>query len=554
VIHRLLAAAIFAEVLMLLIVPRYVTVDGAAHVGGAALIRDELQGAGELHTRYVEFRMLPVPNLVAGLALSSVMLVADPATAEKLLQIAYVIVLPLALLYAVRSVGWDRDWLAFLAIPLTFTFAFQYGFYDFSFGVAAFLLAAGYVWRHRLSPSMREGLIFGVLVLLLYLIHLVPFLELLIFLAIVWLFGLIQAWRAGGYQAARTATRAALPLALGILPSALLAGIFLVATRTGAPAEYLNPLLQAIGIASLALGLVTTQPLEIAVAVGLALTLGTLLLAVLWGRIQREGSAAGQTLRDADALFAYATAALVIALVAPAAVESGGSYIPERLALFPVYGLALWLAAQDIPNRLAGLTVAVSLLAAVGLGVLRLPTTLSLSGAAVELESVAPCLATQSTLFQADLADLPTGPLRRTDPFGDEAGRVAAATRGHDLGNWEGTFPFFLYGNRLENDPFRWLLRNRDGLEVPPDVDIQAYRRRPYGTVDYVLVVGRRLATADTLASPGWASLRAELDREYRRVAASTSGLVEVWERRDPRLQRDGDARRDMAGRSACAA
>ena len=96
-----------------------------------------------------------------------------------------------------------------------------------------------------------------------------------------------------------------------------------------------------------------------------------------------------------------------------------------------------------------------------------------------------------------------------------------------------------------------FLMTYGDGVS---DVDIQAYRRRPYGTVDYVLVVGRRLATADTLASPGWASLRAELDREYRRVAASTSGLVEVWERRDPRLQRDGDARRDMAGRSACAA
>ena len=156
----------------------------------------------------------------------------------------------------------------------------------------------------------------------------------------------------------------------------------------------------------------------------------------------------------------------------PAAVESGGSYIPERLALFPVYALALWLAAHEIPRQMGAVATTVVLAAAIALVALRLPVTLELSDAAVELESIAPCLAEESTLFQADLADLPAGPLARTDPFGDEAGRVAAATRGHDLSNWEGSFPFFPYHDRPDNDPFIWLATDRNGFEVPPAVDI----------------------------------------------------------------------------------
>ena len=236
---------------------------------------------------------LPSANLLAGLGLSLVMLVADPATAEKLLQIAYVVVIPLAMLYAIQSVRKGSDWLALLAIPLTFTFAFQYGFYDFSFGVALFLVAGGYAWRHRVTPRARQGVVFGVLALLLYLTHLVPFLQLLVFLTVVGLVRLIWCWQAGGPRSALASALATVPIALGVLPSALLAAIFLVSTRSAAPAEYLNPVLQAIGVGSLALGLVTTHPLEIAVAVGLALTLAMLVLAVAWRRTRRGGRTAG---------------------------------------------------------------------------------------------------------------------------------------------------------------------------------------------------------------------------------------------------------------------
>ncbi len=484
-----LALVILVEVAFLLVVPRYVTVDGANHVGGAALIRDILQGSGALHLRYVEVTTYLAPNLLPEVALALSMLVLDPATAERLFQIAYVVAVPLALLYAVRSVRPGGAWIALLAIPLTFTFAFQYGFYDFSFGVTLFLVAAAYAWRHRVAPGWRAGLGFGMLALLLYLTHLVPYAELAVFLAVVCAGRVLRAWRAGGSAAALATLRATLPLVVGALPSLALAASFFLRTGSAAPEVFLNPILQAVGILGLAIGLATTHPLEIAAAVVLALALAVLLLLAV---LRRRVGARPREIRDEDVLFGYALLALVVALVAPASVQSGGSYIPERLALFPIYGLALWLAAQDISRRMARLAGAAMLAVATAIFLARLPTTLSLSSAAVEYESLAPCLAPRSTMIQVNLITLPAGPLGRTDPFKSEAGRIAAATGGHDIGNFEGHFPFFVFRNLPENDPYTWLLTTPAGFEVPPGVDLTAYATRPDGTVDYV-----RVRTAD---------------------------------------------------------
>ena len=155
-------------------------------------------------------------------------------------------------------------------------------------------------------------------------------------------------------------------------------------------------------------------------------------------------------------------------------------------------------------------------------------------------------------MVQVNLADFPAGPLGRTDPFGAEAGRIAAATQGHDLGDWEWSFPFYLFHNRADNDPFRWLVTRPDGFEVPPGIDLTAYASRPDGRVDYVLVVGRPSALAATLASPGWMSLRDELALGYGLVAVSTNGLVEAWERRDPSVADAGAAQRSGADAPVC--
>jgi hypothetical protein len=534
-----LGFAVVAEIAFLLAIPRYVTVDGATHVGGAALLRDVLEGAGELHLRYVDVVPFPAPNLLPEIGLALAMLVLDPVAAEKLLQVVYVVVVPLALLYAVRSVRSGRDWIALLALPMTFTFAFQFGFYDFSFGVALFLVAAGYAWRHRDAPRRRVATMFGLLAILLYLTHVVAYAELVVFIGVVGAWRILRAGRVGGSRTAAAAARSMLPVLVAALPSIALAAVFFLATATATPAEFLPILLQAIGVLGLALGLVTTDRLEVLVAVGLALSLAGLLMAA----VRVRARAGTHALDDDDALLAYAVVALAIAIVAPASVRSGGSYIPERLALFPVYGLALWLAAMEMPRWTLRIAAPAWLAVAAALLLLRLPTTLGLSAAAVEYESIAPCLALRSTMIQVNLALLPAGSLARTDPFTSETGRIAAATQSHDITHFEGALPFFVFRNRPTNDPYRWLF-TRPVYRLPPGVDLAAFGTRPAGIVDYVLVVGRQNATPGTLAAPGWTSLRDELNVGYRRVAVSAHGLVEAWERVDATLASAGDGRR----------
>lgn len=87
-----------------------------------------------------------------------------------------------------------------------------------------------------------------------------------------------------------------------------------------------------------------------------------------------------------------------------------------------------------------------------------------------------------------------------------------------------------------------------DGFGVPPGMDLDRFRARPDGRVDYVLVVARRQAAPEALAAPGWTLLRGQLDSGYRLVAVSRGGLVEAWERRDPALANAGGARHSANG------
>jgi hypothetical protein len=159
------------------------------------------------------------------------------------------------------------------------------------------------------------------------------------------------------------------------------------------------------------------------------------------------------------------------------------------------------------------------------------PTYLDLSRTAEEYTSIEPCIAHDSTLVQVNAARVGSGSLGRTDPFTEETGRLAALTEGHDLGNFEGSFPFFLFRNRADNDPFTYLATSPVGFEeVPPAVDFDTFATRPHGTIDYVVVFGRADAVAATLASPSWTRLAAELATGYRLAARTPDDMVELYQ------------------------
>jgi hypothetical protein len=474
------------------------------------------------------------------------MLVLDPTAAEKALIAGYVVLLPAALLYAIRGIDPGRGWLAIAAIPLTFTFTFAYGFYNFSYGVAVFLLVTGTTIRYLRRPSARGAVGIGALFLLSYSVHIVPFVEGLLLTAILaatWAFITLRRTDADRSRVVRPLTS----LALAAMPSVLRLLVFLVTTRSGSPGHYRDPWLPLAATVAFVWPLVTFDLREALFCVLLSgAVLGTAGY-VLWAR-RRD-----RRIDLVDGFLAYALVALVAVALSPASVASGGGVVLERLSLFPVYGMVLWLAGQAIPTPSARAIVAASLVAAVGFLALRLPAYLYLSDRATDYLAVAECVAPRSTLVQVNLSLIRPSPFRRMDPFIEETGLLSAATAGHDLGSAEGSVPFYPLQNRPENDPYVHLVTTDDLIyHIPPAIDPLGYEADTSGRVDYLLVYGRDEATPDVLASPAWSSLSTQLADGYRRVAVSPAGHLEVYERADVPTASAGEAARTSAAAEAC--
>lgn len=144
------------------------TADGPTHLYNAWLWKAMLLQPGHPAHQVVAFNPNPEPNYLSHLLLASLLTLAPPWLAEKLLLLLYVVGLPLALRYALRSAGQaGAGWLAVLGFPLVYSVVLVWGFYNFCLSLILLLLASGYWQRHtgRWRPATIAGLT-GLLMLL----------------------------------------------------------------------------------------------------------------------------------------------------------------------------------------------------------------------------------------------------------------------------------------------------------------------------------------------------------------------------------------------------
>jgi hypothetical protein len=364
--------------------------------------------------------------------------------------------------------------------------------------------------------------------------------------------GLVVAMERTGSTGARGRSRALLdrivPWALAVAPTVLFAGVFFIQGGT-AGSDYRREFLTLLlGLPSLAWPLVSYDRLEsvITLVLGLALFIATVVaVADRWRR--RE------FVRRGDWALAFTIVSTIAYLVAPEALGSGG-VVSQRLALFPILGLVLWLGGQEIRPRWIAMVGGASVLVAAALLVIRAPSYVSTSDAVADYLTVEPCIVPHSTMAQANLFWFPSGPLGRISPLIHDAGRLAAGTHGHDLGSITGAVPLYPLQNRATNDPFRYLITRQNGeYEIPPGLDPLGYERATDGRLDYVVLFGRQDALDETLQSTDWQSLEDQLSVGYRRIAQSPSGAVELFERASPDLMEAGDRLRTAVG-GACPA
>lgn len=324
------------------------TVDGPSHTYNAWVLVNH--GDSERYPRFSEHYRIdlrPHPNWIGHGALALFMLAFPPLVAEKLVVSAYVLLFLSGAWYLAGAVRPEERWPAFLAFPFAYHLLFQFGFYNFSFGLAAYLFTVGFWWRHRAKPGLAFALKINLLLVLCWLSHILSFTVSLLSIAVLWLATVrrenFRTWR----------------LHIPILVPQLAFPVWFIREqgREVVAAGYsFRDLLHSLVPPRLLQ--IFFSPFHRGLAVGVAVVFLLLVLRTLWrklsGRHERR-----PVLEPEDGFLFLAVVLLALYFFGPEGM-AGGTGTQERLSLFLYLALIPWLAPR-LGRR--GTAAAVSVLA-----------------------------------------------------------------------------------------------------------------------------------------------------------------------------------------------
>ena len=516
----LLAVAVLASVAALWSVAWFPSQDGPAHVDSANVLRLYLQPAREDIRAQYRLLVEPVPNLTGQVLLAALLGVLGPATAEKVLVSAYLILFPLAFRYALRAAGGSGGLAVLLALPFAWSRLFHWGFHNFSWGLVVLLVALGYWLRHRDALVGARWLGLLGLGLLLHFTHLGAVAPAL------FLIGTLAAWRvAVDAPDLGRPLRSALATGLALLPAALLAWPY--SQREGGVLTAPADLAASLGRLLTFDVLVSHAAKEGLVAGLLAALCGALLAVALAGRRRRR-----RELADGLLLGAAGMALLYLVTQGP---DARRLFLPERLAVLAPLVALLWLGSRPLPR---GLRVGAAVVAAA----LAL-TQVSLHAAAYRrLEPyVADYLSAGQVVEPGDtllaLSYAPTGFDRQGRPlslhvaaFAHTSGFLAAERGAIDLGNYQSLTRHFALRFRRAGVRAAFDIGLREGTDTePPFLDLAQYEGATGRRVRLLLLWGVRPADR---THPAWPVLEKTLERDFERAHVSPLGLMSVYRRR----------------------
>ena len=415
--------------------------------------------------------------------------------------------------------------LAFFLLPLTFNFSFLYGFLNFSYSIAAFLVVAGLLMRWEGRLSWSRALALASILVLVFFTHLVGYLEAALLAACI----LGAACMLGDRRLVASARAA-----IALVPGAVLTLAFITLTQSGQVSTLGDPVSRLEVLLSLTWGVAAYDRLERLPCVATAVALWVL---VLIAAVRSRWSWIRCPVPVGLAVFVVLSS--VVALFAPGESQSGGSYASQRLVLFPVLGAVLWLAYTPLPRRALFVGATVAGLSALALATVRYDELRAIETALQDLRALESCFTPGSTVIQANLTQGRFGSLGRLDPLSAEVGRLAAVRDGFDLGNVDWKVPFGLLRFRKETNPFAYLVRPGARVEdAPPPLDIEGFERRTGILVDYVVLFGRSVPAGSVQKQPKEKSpdlvafelgkFESVLTERYALVKVSPLGLWEL--------------------------
>jgi hypothetical protein len=494
----ILAAVILVQLLPIWLLPFFPTQDGPTHMTIARVLRDYDRPDAQVLRSVFERNGEAVPNWFVYFVMADVLRFVSVPIAEKILLSAYVILLPLAVRYAVAGVARENAAsaapasLALLALPFTFNYLLTMGFYNFSLSLVAFFVALGWWLRHRDRFGPKAALVFAVLSGWVYFCHPVTLVALLATV------GVAAVWKRD--------LRSLAWLVLAGLPATVLT--FSYAGEMGGYRGWL-PFGERLWRLMTLNALVTIDSRTDLLAAPLAVAL----VVVAFRFLTRERRICRETGLGPAILGLF-----VLALAAPQAVGVG-NFITDRLVLFPYMVLILWLAGfEHGSGRRLGLEIVGAGFALALLGFL-VPcwheANLYLAEMAPALERVEPGSTYLPLAFSWEGENADGGPvLHRVYPFLHAGDHVSARTAVANLNLFAAGTDAFPIRYRKERDPFTHL-RTARGWVLSDQVD-------------YVLVWWPRTSDPKILET---SRLLVDLEARYDRVYTSPRDLVRLYRR-----------------------
>ncbi|HEX6900514.1 MAG TPA: hypothetical protein VF789_12395 [Thermoanaerobaculia bacterium] len=490
-VRRIFFLLAFLYILPFWIVEYIPTVDGPCHTYNAWILRQ--YGNTEdfpLFQRYFEINARPYPNWVSHGAMALLMHAVPPLIAEKILVSGYVLTFLFGVWYLVGSVWREQRWLAFLAFPFPYNHLFQFGFYNFSISLALFPWILGLWWRNRADPSLAFALKINLLLWLCWFSHVVSFVVAIISIAVLWLATLRRDdWRRH-------------PRHILLLAPQILLPIWYFSDRgpTAWPPNWSFDV--ALDYLRYLEVLITFSENQQPYARGLAVVFGLLLSLTLWRENIRRRS-----FQDRDAFLLLTAVVLLLYFAIPNDL-AGGSFLKNRLSLYPWLLLIPWLSPRlGRTAQTAGVAVLASL-AALNLGYqIRWYDRLDgeIGGFLAGLELVQPDTRVLPLLFEH------RGPTSRLLLFGHVTSYAALEKGLVDWDNYEAAAEFFPTRFRPEARPSIWHIEAE-----PAELYLQPWKRR----ADYVYTWGL----------PPGAPLERRLQKYFVKISDKNGGVL--WENR----------------------
>ncbi|MEM9161685.1 MAG: hypothetical protein AAGC54_01280, partial [Cyanobacteria bacterium P01_F01_bin.4] len=479
--------------------------DGPIHVHTADVLHGFLTGTGSLFQDYYLPNLQLAPNWTTQVILTGLMFVTSPIIAEKLLLSLYVILLPLAVRYALNGVRPDAfapPFLAFLSFPFCYNLTFNMGFYNFAYSLVVFLFVIGYWLRHRshLRLTHTGGLL--LLILGLYFTHLFSFVVFGITVGVLNLsqgVGILLMPQRGVLVALKQLfIKTTLPTLVALLPTGVICLQFLSQNSVGSGGPRWPTSVLRLGSLLTLSSLVSYSRLELLFAIAI----GLLMLALAGYWLLRKFPAF--QLNDVDGLLVATIVLVGVYLVAPETL-SGSVTIKDRLLLYPVIILMLWLASGHYPLSVRQGMKWLLVFISSAILIIQTTTYAYLDDYWTEYVSTAPFIEQNSTLLAVNFPTPREASMRTADEpalwrppkfvrpwqintFINASGYVAVARQAVLLNNYQANEDYFPVNFRPELNPFEILDEDDWRLGRAPYVDILGYSDITGRPIDYVSI------------------------------------------------------------------